>query len=536
MTAAVLGPMPGSSSSVPSAWRRASSSSASSRTRSAALQEGGAPSATRPASGRAGRRPGRGRRPGPSASRTVSAGSAGRGHGRTPASRWNASGSSASPTPASRRCTTRSPAAARSPRRTRSPPPTPTSGMAKVPDHRLDALAEMSKSARTSCPPPCSSSTSAGWSRGPARARASATGSSATSARSTPSSSCCGPSPTTTCPGPSDPLEHLAHRRARARPRRPRDRREPDREAPQGGQGRQVARSTRWPRSTRRTAVLDDGHAALPGRPQADERDAAAGRTSCSPTSPVLAVVNIGEDQLDDVDAVVAPVRGRARRPRPRCIGMCVQLEAEAAQLDADERAEMLEASASARARCPGSCTPPTTCSACARSSPPARRSRGRGRSGPGPRPRSAPGVIHTDFERGFIRAEVIHWDELLELGSWTKAKDVGKLRVEGKDYEVVGRRRPRDPLQRLSAGRRRSRCHGWLLRDGEVLAASRSPTTAARAGAGPARAGRRRRRAAARARPGRCTPSACASRSTSPGCDARPRRAAHRPHAAATG
>ena len=41
------------------------------------------------------------------------------------------------------------------------------------------------------------------------------------------------------------------------------------------------------------------------------------------------------------------------------------------------------------------------------------------------------------DFERGFIRAEVIHWDELLELGSWIKAKDVGKLRVEGKDYVV---------------------------------------------------------------------------------------------------
>ena len=45
--------------------------------------------------------------------------------------------------------------------------------------------------------------------------------------------------------------------------------------------------------------------------------------------------------------------------------------------------------------------------------------------------------MIHSDFERGFIRAEVIRWDELLELGSWNKAKDVGKLRVEGKDYVV---------------------------------------------------------------------------------------------------
>ena len=55
------------------------------------------------------------------------------------------------------------------------------------------------------------------------------------------------------------------------------------------------------------------------------------------------------------------------------------------------------------------------------------------------------------DLQRGFIRAEVIRWDELLEIGSWNKAKELGKLRVEGKDYEVVGRRHPGDPLQRLS-------------------------------------------------------------------------------------
>jgi GTP-binding protein YchF len=47
-------------------------------------------------------------------------------------------------------------------------------------------------------------------------------------------------------------------------------------------------------------------------------------------------------------------------------------------------------------------------------------------------------GVIHSDLQRGFIRAEVIRWDELLELGSWAKAKEAGKLRVEGKEYEVA--------------------------------------------------------------------------------------------------
>ena len=80
----------------------------------------------------------------------------------------------------------------------------------------------------------------------------------------------------------------------------------------------------------------------------------------------------------------------------------------------------------------------PTTCSGCARSSPPATRRAGRGRSRRFDGAASAPGRIHTDFQRGFIRAEVIHWDELLDIGSWTKAKELGKIRVEGKDYEVA--------------------------------------------------------------------------------------------------
>ena len=45
--------------------------------------------------------------------------------------------------------------------------------------------------------------------------------------------------------------------------------------------------------------------------------------------------------------------------------------------------------------------------------------------------------AIHSDFENRFIRAEVIHWDKLLEAGSWAKARDLGLLRIEGKEYVV---------------------------------------------------------------------------------------------------
>ena len=46
-----------------------------------------------------------------------------------------------------------------------------------------------------------------------------------------------------------------------------------------------------------------------------------------------------------------------------------------------------------------------------------------------------AAGKIHTDFERGFIRAEIVSYDDLVEAGSFLKAKEKGKVRVEGKEY-----------------------------------------------------------------------------------------------------
>lgn len=45
--------------------------------------------------------------------------------------------------------------------------------------------------------------------------------------------------------------------------------------------------------------------------------------------------------------------------------------------------------------------------------------------------------AIHTDFKDKFVRAEVVHWDKLLEAGSWGKARELGTLRTEGKDYVV---------------------------------------------------------------------------------------------------
>ncbi len=151
---------------------------------------------------------------------------------------------------------------------------------------------------------------------------------------------------------------------------------------------------------------------------------------------PAMAVVNVDESQLEDVDAVIAPVV-ETMGGAAEVVGACVQLEAEAVLLDEEERTEMLEAlglgdGALARFlrsayQMLGLRTFLTTGEKETRA----------WTFRAGAKAPEAAGVIHTDFQRGFIRAETIQWDELLECGSWAKAREVGKARVEGKDYVV---------------------------------------------------------------------------------------------------
>jgi GTP-binding protein YchF len=151
----------------------------------------------------------------------------------------------------------------------------------------------------------------------------------------------------------------------------------------------------------------------------------------------VLAVVNLGEDQVSEADALIKPVVDELGGAAD-VLGVSIELEAEAAQLDPEERAELLEGLGLGEGALPrvaraayhmlGRRTFFTTGD---------KESRAWTFRAGAKAPECA-GVIHSDLQRGFIRAEVIHWDELLTLGSWNAAKDVGKLRVEGKEYEVV--------------------------------------------------------------------------------------------------
>jgi GTP-binding protein YchF len=150
---------------------------------------------------------------------------------------------------------------------------------------------------------------------------------------------------------------------------------------------------------------------------------------------PVLAVVNVGEDQLAAIDAVIAPVK--AELQIDDVVGACIQLEAEAAQLPDEDRTEMLEGLGLGEGALPrfvraayhalGLRTYFTTGEKETRA----------WTFRAGAKAPECAGVIHTDFQRGFIRAETIRWDELLAIGSWSAAKEQGKIRSEGKDYVV---------------------------------------------------------------------------------------------------
>jgi GTP-binding protein YchF len=154
---------------------------------------------------------------------------------------------------------------------------------------------------------------------------------------------------------------------------------------------------------------------------------------------PVLAVVNLGEDAVagGEPEAQTKPVTDELAGVA-EVLGVSVKLEAEASQLSAADRAELMEGLglgegalarvAQAAYRLLGRRTFFTTGD---------KESRAWTYRSGAKAPECA-GVIHSDLQRGFIRAEVVHWDELLKLGSWSAARDVGKLRVEGKEYEVV--------------------------------------------------------------------------------------------------
>ncbi len=155
-------------------------------------------------------------------------------------------------------------------------------------------------------------------------------------------------------------------------------------------------------------------------------------------SKPVLYVCNVSEDEfLSGKSAMADQVAERARSENNLALSICSQMEAEIAQLDPSERGEFLS---SMGIKEPGLhrliresykllnlITYFTAGEKEVRAWTVVQ----------GTKAPQAAGVIHTDFERGFIRAETFHCEDLFQFKSEAAVKEAGKYRSEGKDYVV---------------------------------------------------------------------------------------------------
>lgn len=150
---------------------------------------------------------------------------------------------------------------------------------------------------------------------------------------------------------------------------------------------------------------------------------------------PVLYVANVDENDLAGQGPLVQKVRDFASKVGASVVPVCAKLEAEIAELDEADRAEMLESSGLSEAALPALAREAYRVLGL-QSYFTAGEKEVRAWTIPiGATAPQAAGVIHTDFEKGFIRVEVYTLEDLETHGSEKEIRQAGKLRVEGKAY-----------------------------------------------------------------------------------------------------
>ena len=154
-------------------------------------------------------------------------------------------------------------------------------------------------------------------------------------------------------------------------------------------------------------------------------------------TKPIIYIANVSEEQLSDTenDENVNKVREYASREKAEVISLCVKIEDELSTLDDNDKKELLEAlgleESGLDILIKKSYDLLGLMSFLTAGEPEVRAwTIKKGTKAP-----QAAGKIHSDIERGFIKAEVISYDELIKEGSMVQAKEKGLVRQEGKDY-----------------------------------------------------------------------------------------------------
>jgi GTP-binding protein YchF len=154
---------------------------------------------------------------------------------------------------------------------------------------------------------------------------------------------------------------------------------------------------------------------------------------------PTLYIANVDERSLGNLDGNthLQALRRRAASEGAPVVPICAALEAQIAELDPADRPDFL---ASAGLAEPGLHTVVRTAFTLLGLLTFFTAGKTEVRAWTtkkGARAPQAAGVIHTDFEKGFIKAEVIWWEDFVKFAGESKAREAGKLAIEGKDYVV---------------------------------------------------------------------------------------------------
>jgi GTP-binding protein YchF len=154
---------------------------------------------------------------------------------------------------------------------------------------------------------------------------------------------------------------------------------------------------------------------------------------------PVLYVANVNEDGLliADDNPLVQKVKEFAASENSEVIVVCAKIEEEISELDGDEKAMFLEELGIKESGLDQLIKAAYLLLGLATYFTAGVQEVRAWTISQGTKAPQAAGVIHTDFERGFIRAEIVAYTDLLEAGSHSAAKEKGKVRLEGKEYIV---------------------------------------------------------------------------------------------------
>lgn len=187
-------------------------------------------------------------------------------------------------------------------------------------------------------------------------------------------------------------------------------------------------------------AILEDGKPASSYKNDDEDLMAFVRSLNLLTNKPVIFAANTSEEDLSDDGASnphIAAVRRTAAQTGSEVFVICAQIEQEIAELDEDERQEYLDALGltesgldkliAASYRLLGLISFLTSGEDETRA----------WTIKAGTKAPQAAGKIHSDFERGFIRAEVVNYQDLLDCGTYAKAKEKGLVGLEGKEYVV---------------------------------------------------------------------------------------------------